>query len=155
LKKGKNIKLPNKKNVKIHYGTVDSLNLKSIYINLQTWAEPKIYSDNWQRVVSILNKTIKQTILEHLNTDIFEDNFISDMDLRSSGINIGKKSFLDLETTLYIKNKELTFQSKEIKENVKDLTNFIIDENFKSSKYFKFSLTKTNNVNQYNELNQI
>jgi hypothetical protein len=151
LKKGKNIKLPNKKNVKIHFGTVDSINLKSIYINLQSWIEPKTYSDNWQRVISILNKTIKQTILEHINKDLFEENFISDMDLRSSGISRGKKSFLDLEITLYLKRKDIFFQSKEIKESVKDLTNFIIDENFKGNKYFRFYLTKIKKTNQNDE----
>jgi hypothetical protein len=151
LKKGKNIKLPNKKNVKIRFGTVDSINLKSIYINLQSWIEPKTYSDNWQRVISILNKTIKQTILEHINKDLFEENFISDMDLRSSGISRGKKSFLDLEITLYLKRKDIFFQSKEIKESVKDLTNFIIDENFKGNKYFRFYLTKIKKTNQNDE----
>ncbi len=151
MKKGKNIKLPNKKNVKIRFGTVDSINLKSIYINLQSWIEPKTYSDNWQRVISILNKTIKQTILEHINKDLFEENFISDMDLRSSGISRGKKSFLDLEITLYLKRKDIFFQSKEIKESVKDLTNFIIDENFKGNKYFRFYLTKIKKTNQNDE----
>jgi hypothetical protein len=151
LKKGKNIKLPNKKNVKIRFGTVDSINLKSIYINLQSWIEPKTYSDNWQRVISILNKTIKQTILEHINKDLFEENFISDMDLRSSGISRGKKSFLDLEITIYLKRKDIFFQSKEIKESVKDLTNFIIDENFKGNKYFRFYLRKIKKTNQNDE----
>lgn len=151
MKKGKNIKLPNKKNVKIQFGTVDSINLKSIYINLQSWIEPKIYSDNWQRVILILNKTIKQTILEHVNKNLFEENFISDMDLRSSGINRGKKSFLDLEITLYLKQKNISFQSKEIKDSVKDLTNFIIDENFKGNKYFRFYLTKVKKINRNDE----
>jgi hypothetical protein len=151
LKKGKNIKLPNKKNVKIRFGTVDSINLKSIYINLQSWIEPKTYSDNWQRVISILNKTIKQTILEHINKDLFEENFISDMDLRSSGISRGKKSFLDLEITIYLKRKDIFFQSKEIKESIKDLTNFIIDENFKGNKYFRFYLRKIKKTNQNDE----
>lgn len=150
MKKGKNIKLPSKKNVKIHYGTVDSVNLKSIYINLQSWVEPKIYSENWQRVVTILNKTIKQTILEHLDKELFEEYFISDLDLRSSGITKGKKSFLDLEITLYIKNKDLSFQSKTLKDSVKNLTNIIIDDNLKRSTYFKFYLTKTK-TNQHNQ----
>ena len=151
MKKGKTSKIIGFKSAKVLYGTVDSINLKSIYINLQSWIEPKTYSDNWQRVISILNKTIKQTILEHINKDLFEENFISDMDLRSSGISRGKKSFLDLEITLYLKRKDIFFQSKEIKESVKDLTNFIIDENFKGNKYFRFYLTKIKKTNQNDE----
>jgi hypothetical protein len=73
------------------------------------------------------------------------------MDLRSSGISRGKKSFLDLEITLYLKRKDIFFQSKEIKESVKDLTNFIIDENFKGNKYFRFYLTKIKKTNQNDE----
>jgi hypothetical protein len=41
MKKGKTIKLSGYRTFKSHYGTIDSTNLKSIFINIQSWVEPK------------------------------------------------------------------------------------------------------------------
>lgn len=90
MKKGKSAKLSGYRNYKVNYGTVDSKNLKSIYINIQTWAEPKIEIESPNRVVNNLSRSIKHSVLESINTNIFEDKFIVDLDLRSSGIQLNK-----------------------------------------------------------------
>ena len=41
MKKGKSVKLNLYQPIKSLYGTVDSKNLKSIYINIQSWITPK------------------------------------------------------------------------------------------------------------------
>ena len=41
MKKGKTAKIIGFKTAKVTYGTVDSVNFKSIYLNIQTWVEPK------------------------------------------------------------------------------------------------------------------
>ena len=46
MKKGKTAKMSGFKNSKITYGTVDSKNFKSLYLNLQTWVEPKYDVEN-------------------------------------------------------------------------------------------------------------
>ena len=51
MKKGKSVKLNLYNPIKSSYGTVDSKNLKSIYINIQSWVTPKFEHDNWNRVV--------------------------------------------------------------------------------------------------------
>jgi len=51
MKNGKKVKLKIYNNLKIFYGTIDYKELKSIYITIQAWAEPKIYSENWKRIV--------------------------------------------------------------------------------------------------------
>ena len=46
MKKGKTIKINQYESLKTSYGTVDSKNLKSLYINLQTWVLPKDEYEN-------------------------------------------------------------------------------------------------------------
>lgn len=142
MKKGKTYPLTGFKNCKVIYGTVDSINFKSLYINLQTWVQPIIDSDNWNRIVLNMSRQIKHTILEIINKTIFIDKFIVDMDLRSSGLQKGKKSFLNLEINLFIKEADIDFKDKKIKDSVKKIARSIISENFNSCDYFEFSLRK-------------
>ena len=59
MKKGKTEKLNGFKTSKVHYGTVDSKNFKSLYLNIQTWVEPKKDTENWSGVVSNTSRSIK------------------------------------------------------------------------------------------------
>ena len=127
---------------KINYGTVDSKTLKSIYINIQTWAEPKVDIDYPTRVVNSLSRSIKHTVLNSIDKDIFNDKFIVDLDLRSSGIQSNKKSFLNLECYLYLKEIVVDFKDYELKNSIKKLTDSIIKENFTKNNIFNFTLTK-------------
>ena len=143
MKKGKTSKIQGFGTSKIVYGTVDSINFKSLYLNLQTWVEPIKEPENWTRVVLNLSRSIKHSVFETLDRDLFDENFIVDLDLRSSGLTLGKKSFMNLEINFYLSSEELDFKSKEIKENLKDIITRIYDENFNGNYYFNFSLTKT------------
>ena len=51
MKNGKKVKLKIYNNLKIFYGTIDYKDLKSVYITIQSWATPKMHSDNWKRIV--------------------------------------------------------------------------------------------------------
>lgn len=105
MKKGKTIKINQYESLKTSYGTVDSKNLKSLYINLQTWVLPKDEYENWERIVGNLSREIKHSVYESLNRELFQENFIVDLDLRTSGIQVGKKSFMNLEINLFTKNE--------------------------------------------------
>lgn len=142
MKKGKSAKLSGYRTYKVNYGTVDSKNLKSIYLNIQTWAEPKQEIENPNRVVNNLSRLIKLTILDYIEKDVFDENFIVDLDLRSSGIQKGKKSFLNLECYFYVNNPKLDFKSKEIKSSVKKITSGLVKNIFRGNQNFTFSLTK-------------
>ncbi len=144
MKKGKTSKVQGFKTAKTIYGTVDSITLKSLYLNIQTWVEPKIDSDNWTRVVLNLSRSIKHSIYDKINDTIFDDKFIVDLDLRSSGLIKGKKSFMNLEVNFFVNDENIDFKSNEVKESIKEITKIIFDENFYKNKYFTFSLTKTN-----------
>ena len=143
MKKGKSVSVKGYKKFKVNYGTVDSKNLKSFYINIQSWLTPKKDEENWERVVTNFNRAIRHTIYEVLNYDFIDTNFIVDTDLRSSGLSSKKSSFMNLEITFFTKNVS-DFKSQIIKDFVKNIVDLIQNENFKKNKYFTFQLTKTN-----------
>jgi len=143
MKKGKTSKIQGFKNMKVMYGTVNSVNFKSIYLNIQTWVNPIKESDNWNRVVLNMSRQIKHLIYNVLDRSIFDDNFIVDLDLRSSGITLGKKSFLNLEVNFYVKNQELDFKSPVFKNHFKQISKDIHQYVLLTSEYFELSLSKT------------
>lgn len=145
MKKGKSCEIKGYKNIKCVYGTVDSKNFKSLYINIQSWVQPKEYYEDWKRHVSFFNKTIRQVLGDILDLFMFDSKFIVDVDLRTSGIALNKRSFMNLEITLFLKNK-IEFKSIKIKNTVKDLISGVKKEVFEKSKIFDFYLRKTDKV---------
>jgi hypothetical protein len=141
MKKGKTGKITGFDSIKVTYGTVDSKNLKSIYLNVQTWVKPKFELDSWNSVVSTLSITIKHSVYESLDTKTFFEKTIVDLDLRSSGISKNKKSFMNLEINLYL-NSEMDFKSNELKEKLKNIINKVHQDSIKRNNYFDFSTTK-------------
>jgi hypothetical protein len=148
MKTGKSVKLKLYSPIKTIYGTVDSKKLKSLYINIQSWVTPSKDSENWKRVVNNLCRDIKLTLNESINTTIFEPNYIVDLDLRTSGISCGKKSFFNLEINLFI-DREIDFKSSEVKESVKKLIRDIYYNDIINNEYFHFSLTKQDITENY------
>ena len=144
MKKGKTSKIDGFKNSKVLYGTVDSKNLKSLYLNLQTWVEPKYESDNWSRVIMNMSRSVKHSIYNNLDTSLFNKNYIVDLDLRSSGIQMNKKSFMNLEINLYL-TENMDFKSNEIKKSLKNLVKRIYSEVLNDNSHFEFYLTKNGN----------
>lgn len=141
MKKGKSVKLNLFNPIKSVYGTVDSKNLKSVYINIQSWVTPKDDYENWNRVVSNLGREIKHSVFESINPQLFQEKSIVDLDLRTSGISKGKKSFFNLEINLYTLC-EMDFKCIEIKESVKTIIKSIYRNNVIQNKYFEFSNSK-------------
>ena len=141
MKKGKSVKLNLCHPIKSTYGTVDSKNLKSVYINIQSWVTPKFEQDNWNRIVGNLNREIKHSVFNSIPLSIFKEQSIVDLDLRTSGISHGKKSFFNLEVNLYT-IIEIDFKSQEIKDSIKKIVNDIFKDNIIDNKYFEFSTSK-------------
>jgi hypothetical protein len=142
MKKGKSCSIKGYKKFKCSYGTVDSKNLKSIYFNLQSWVEPKIFEMNWTRIISIITRNIKVVLSEVLNKNLFSDKYIVDLDLRSSGITMKKRSFMNLEITLFLKIPT-EFKSIEVRNEVKKYIDTINQECFKNNKFFNFHFSKS------------
>ena len=102
---------------------------------------PKQEYDNWNRVVSNLGREIKHSVFESINQKLFQEKSIVDLDLRTSGISHGKKSFFNLEINLYT-NSEMDFKSVEIKDSIKTIVKSIFRNNIQQNKYFEFSTSK-------------
>jgi hypothetical protein len=142
MKKGKTSRLIGYSNAKVIYGTIDSVELKSVYINIKSWVKPKIEGDNWKRVVLNFDRSLKHLILECLNKKMFNEKFVLDLDLRNSGISYNKKSFMNLEITLFMLDAKVDFKSKKLKSSLKEITDTIYLFEFLNNKYFEFHLTK-------------
>lgn len=145
MKKGKSCSLSGYKKIKCSYGTVDSKSFKSVYLNIQSWVKPKDYYENWDRIISNLNKKIKTLLSDVLDNILFENKFIVDLDLRASGISVKKKSFMNLEITLFIKGV-VDFKSLRLKSSLKNIVDKILSEIFNNNEIFTFHLTKNNKV---------
>jgi hypothetical protein len=144
MKKGKTLKLTGFRTSKVHYGTVDSKEFKSLYLNIQTWVEPKQEPENWTRVVLNLNRAVKHSVYNNIDKSIFDDKFIVDLDLRTSGLQLKKKSFMNLEINMFV-TTEMDFKSLKLKRILKKLTKDIYGDVFSNNEYFKFYLTKNGN----------
>jgi len=141
MKKGKTVKINSYPSIKTTYGTVDSKNLKSLYINVQSWVQPKEEYDNWERIVANLSRDVKHSVLESLNLNLYKNNYIVDLDLRTSGINVNKKSFMNLEINLFT-NTEIDFKSNTVKDSVKNIVKEIYKQCVFKNKYFVFTASK-------------
>ena len=64
MKKGKTARIIGFSDSKVSYGTVDSKNFKSVYLNLQSWVSPKENYDKWERIVGNFSRNIKHTVFE-------------------------------------------------------------------------------------------
>ena len=145
MKKGKTAKITGFRTSKISYGTVDSKEFKSLYLNIQTWVEPKIDSENWNRIVLNTSRSIKHSVYDNLDKNLFDNKFIVDLDLRTSGLQLKKKSFMNLEINLFLK-QEIDFKSTKLKKSLKKIIKEIYSDVLTKNEYFKFYLTKNGNT---------
>lgn len=150
MKKGKTSKLNIFDDAKCHYGTVDSKELKTVYIVLQTWVEPIVDEENWVKITGLIKRQILHTLLEVVDISLFERKQIVDLDLRTSGIQKNKKSFLNLEITLFVHDKTMDFKSLVLRSKLKKIIDSVYYDDLKKSKYFTLNLTK----NKETELNE-
>ncbi len=146
MKKGKTSPLNIFEEAKCHYGTVDSKELKSIYVVLQTWVEPLTEEENWDKIAGLIKRQIQHTLLEVVDYSVFERKQIVDLDLRTSGIQKNKKSFLNLEITLFIHESTIDFKSDLLKSEIKNIITPIYYDDLKKSKYFTLSKTKSKDL---------
>jgi hypothetical protein len=140
MKTGKFIPLGIYNDVKIGYGTVDSKNLKTIYLKINSWVQPKNENEDFDFTILKSRRLIKE-IISNLKLEYFKPQSIVDLDIRTKGIKKEKKSFMNLEVTLYVE-KKFDVKSKEIKSTIKYITETIIDNGLSDKNLFNFSKSK-------------
>jgi hypothetical protein len=140
MKTGKYIPLGTYKNVKYGYGTVDFKNLKTIYLKLNSWLQPENETENFDHTILKSRRIIKELVY-NLKNPLFKQQSIVDLDIRTKGIKLEKKSFMNLEVTLYVE-KQFDVRSKEIKNIISDITERVINECLADKKLFNFNKSK-------------
>ena len=140
MKIGKYIPLGTYNEVKIGYGTVDFKNLKTIYLKLNSWLQPENETDDFNYLIGKSRRKVKE-IIYNLKSPYFKEQSIVDLDVRTKGIKLEKRSFMNLEVTLYV-NNQFDIKSKDVKLIINDLFEHIIDEGLSDKKLFNFYKTK-------------
>ncbi len=93
-----------------------------------------------------MTRDIKHSVFNNIDKNLFDEKFIVDLDLRTSGIQLKKKSFMNLEINLYNLENPIDFKSPILKKTLKKLSKDIYSEVFTHNKFFKFYLTKKGNI---------
>jgi hypothetical protein len=140
MKTGKYISLGEYNEVKIGYGTVDFKNLKTIYLKLNAWVEPNNDTDDFDKLISKTRRNIKE-IVYNSKSEYFKSQCIVDLDIRTKGIKLNKRSFMNLEVTLYVDNF-FDVKSKIVKSVVKDIIKNVIDNSLSNKNLFNFYKNK-------------
>ena len=82
MKVGKHINLKEYENIRLSYGTVDQKNLKSIYLEMESWLEPKNDVD-YDSIIFKSRRKIKDR-LRNEKTDLFKKECIVDFDIKTN-----------------------------------------------------------------------
>ncbi len=141
MKTGKFIPLGYYKNIKIGYGTIDHKNLKTIYLKFSAWLLPEI-EDDYEKIIFKTRRDIKNLILTK-NNDFFKKESIVDLDIRTKGVKLEKKSFMNLEITLFTKD-QFDIKEKNAKSLIKSIFTEVIDKNLVNKNLFNFHKNKQN-----------
>ena len=140
MKNGRYIPLGDYKKIKLGYGTIDIKNLKSVYLKMNAWIEPLDDELDFNRLVMKINKKIKDYFYNK-KIEFFKKEIIVDFDLRTKGIKLDKKSFMDLEITLFV-DKVFDVKNNDIKKMIKENIITIIDTFMIDDNKYKFHKTK-------------
>lgn len=140
MKTGKFIPLGTYNNIKIGYGTVDFKNLKTIYLKLNSWVQPENEKDDFNNIIFKTRREIKHKIYE-MRDNHFKPQSIVDLDIRTKGIKLEKKSFMNLEITLYV-DQQFDVKTKDTKNKVKNIIENLINDCLTDKILFNFNKTK-------------
>jgi hypothetical protein len=144
MKLGKEIKLDLLENYKTKIGTVNNKESKSIYINLSAWGELDELDENlnYEYFLSNLRKKIKQKLNNYLDQDLYYNNkYIVDLDMRTSGLSVEKKSFMSCEITLFQK-RHYPLNNPKIIDSTKSIIYDVVKNCLETNNVFTFHKRK-------------
>lgn len=139
MKTGKFIPMGFYRNIKIGYGTIDYKNLKTVYVTLNSWVSPES-EDDYDSIISKTRNSIRNFIYG-LENHLFRKECIVDLDIRTKGVKLDKKSFMNLEITFFVQ-KQFDIKEKEVKKYIKELSESIIDNHLTDKNLFNFHKNK-------------
>lgn len=139
MKTGKFLRLKTYQNVRIGYGTINCKELKTIYLSFKSWIKPTI-EDDYDVLISRTRKKIKTHLFNSIS-NLFEKETIVDINIKTNRIKLNKKTFMDVEITLYTK-EFFDLKDEDIKETIKELIYNVIDIGFNNKKFYNFCQNK-------------
>lgn len=140
MKLGRYIPLGSYKDIKIGYGTINYKELKTIYLSLNSWLDPYNNCDDYERIVKSARNKIKKLVYG-LGHNLFRPESIVDLDVRTKGISQDKRSFMNVEITLYV-IEQVNIKDKELKNSMDLLLKEIIDTCLDDKMLFNFHKKK-------------
>lgn len=141
MKIGKYIPLGDYKEVKIGYGTVDFKNLKTIYLKFNAWVEPDNEELDFDKTILVARKSLKELIRSYDFNGLFKKESIVDLDIRTKGIKMNKRSFMNLEITLFV-DTFFDVKSQTTKTILKNFIHNSIDTCLTDKSLFNFNKSK-------------
>lgn len=141
MKIGKYIPLGDYKEVKIGYGTVDFKNLKTIYLKFNAWVEPNNEELDFDKTILVARKSLKDLIRSYDFNGLFKKECIVDLDIRTKGIKMNKRSFMNLEITLFV-DTFFDVKSQTTKTMLKNFIHNSIDGCLTDKSLFNFNKSK-------------
>ena len=120
--------------------SVDFKNLKTIYLKLNSWVQPDNETDDFDFTIHKSRRKLKQIVSE-LKNPLFKEQCIVDLDIRTKGIQLEKRSFMNLELTLYVL-EHFDVKSKPTKKLLNGLITDIIDKCLTDDLLFNFNRNK-------------
>lgn len=140
MKIGKHITLDDYENVKLNYGTVDYKNLKSMYLEMNSWVEPISNKIDYDNIIYKSRRNVKDRV-RRLQSELFKKECIVDIDIKTNSIKEGKRSFMNAQITLFTE-KNFDIKTNEIKSYVKSLMEDIINNDLTDKNLYIFYKTK-------------
>lgn len=122
----KEYKIENSNNFKIKLGSTTYKNPEIVYILGNTYISPISDKNKFNEDIELLKLKFKTHIKDYINkSDIFENKFVCDFNIRESGLKKNKKSFFSFE--IYFKQSgnsiiPLAELSKKINTFTNDIT---------------------------------
>jgi len=141
--RGTEFKINKYSNYNVAFGAMNKNKPKSLYIKISAWANPESNSnENYRHVIKKITKRVKTHLYNNTNANKFDINkTMIDLDMRESGINYGKSSFMSCEITMYL-DVNIVANSDIMKENLNYMIPTILKDVFENNKTFKFNKKK-------------
>lgn len=83
---------------KVKLGTINRKNPSVVYVECGGYITPTIDKDDYENDAFLLRKNFNKNLRDNLLTSpLFENKFICDFDIRTSGLKKNKKSFVSIQ----------------------------------------------------------
>ena len=128
---------------KLKIGTTNKINPMVIYVEGKAFICPSEDKDDYTKDIAEIKHEFKRSISDGLcTTDVFDNKYIIDFQVASSGIAVNKKSFLSFQFLLRQK-RDNVMKLTDVKAKTEDMILEIVKALKDAIVEHNFSLTKT------------